>query len=81
MQYGVIPIAFNSYLSVTDIIDDGVNGLLVDAMDVDKYVEALVSLAHDEASRKRMGQAAIEKAKLFSIDSVVDKWEDLLFTI
>lgn len=81
MQYGVIPIAFNSYLSVTDIIDDGVNGLLVDAMDVDKYVEALVSLAHDKARRKRMGLAAIEKAKLFSIDSVVDKWEDLLFTI
>ena len=29
MTFGAVPVAFNSYAAITDIIDDGKNGLLV----------------------------------------------------
>ena len=37
MQAGVVPVAFKSYLSVTDIIDDEQNGILVSPFDIEEY--------------------------------------------
>ena len=38
MQYGVVPMAFNSYISVTDIIENGVMVFLIEPFDIDAYV-------------------------------------------
>jgi glycosyltransferase involved in cell wall biosynthesis len=42
-----------------DVIDDGINGLLVDHNDIDQLAEAtLRMMALDEGARRRMGRRA-----------------------
>lgn len=78
MLAGVVPMAFKSYPSVTDIIDDGQSGLLVSPFDVEEYAEKLKSLMTDEEKLNKMVNSAVKKANLFSVDIIGDKWISLL---
>lgn len=74
---GVVPMAYNSYASATDIIDDGVNGFLVKAFDEDEYVEKLSLLIKDEQKRQEMSEQGLVKIKDFAVDKIAQKWLDL----
>ena len=74
---GVVPMAYNSYASATDIIDDGVNGFLVKAFDEDEYVEKLSLLIKDEQKRQEMRERGLVKIKDFAVDKIAQKWLDL----
>ena len=77
MQHGCIPFTFNNYGAAYDIIDDGVNGCLIPAFDLKKYACTLSELISNDIKRKNMSKAAIEKVKLFSVENVVDRWEEI----
>jgi len=77
MCYGVVPFAFNSYLSVTDIIDDKKNGILIQPFDVDDYVKKLAFLMENESQRLVYSKAAVEKSKQFTIEKIGNKWLDM----
>ena len=77
MQYGCIPFTFDNYGAASDIIDDNINGCLVDAFDEKEYANRLSHLMNDDDKRLEMSRAAIEKVKLFSAENIVDKWEKL----
>jgi glycosyltransferase involved in cell wall biosynthesis len=62
----------------TDMIDDGKNGLLVPAGDVDALVGAMTKLISDQRLRRRMEAAARERAQAFTAGVVVPKLERLL---
>lgn len=48
---------------VSEVVDDGVNGLLVEPGDVDGLTNALLMLLRDPALRARMGQAGRARAE------------------
>lgn len=78
MQHGVVPMAFNSYSSVTDIIDDNVNGILVKPFDEKEYADKLIDLMSDEKKYTNMSHAAMVKSALFSKEIIVEKWSSLI---
>ena len=78
MQYGCIPLTFNNYDAAHVIIDDGLNGCLIPAFNLKRYAMRLSELMSDENRRVEMSKAAIEKVKEFSVENIVDKWENLL---
>ena len=78
MQHGVVPMAFNSYSSVTDIIDDNINGILVKPFDEKEYADKLVSLMSDENKYKKMSHASMAKSITFSKEIIVEKWCNLI---
>lgn len=78
MQYGCVPFTFNNCGAAYDIIDDGINGCLIPAFDLNKYAYRLSELMSDDEKRSKMSVAAIEKVKIFSAEKIVDKWEQLL---
>ena len=43
MQYGVVPVSFNSYHSVEDIIIPERNGMLVKPFDLNEYADSVVN--------------------------------------
>lgn len=45
MQYGCVPVAFDSFESIHEIIEDGKNGFLVKPFDMDKYADKVLRLA------------------------------------
>lgn len=81
MSNGCVPVAFDSYGAVHDIIDDGVNGFIVPAFDLDRYAVALRKLMDDGEAFNKMQSAALSTPAKFAIEKVVAKWETLFAEI
>lgn len=77
MQYGTVPFAFNSYLSVTDIIDNNKNGILVKPFDCAEYASKLASLIRNKTDLEYMSKEAYVKSKKFEIEKIGNLWFDL----
>lgn len=77
-QMGVVPVAFDTYASLREIITDGRDGVVIDEGDVDGYVRSMLDLMQDTAKRQRMACHAIESSHRFSQEKVAGKWWKLL---
>lgn len=78
MAYGCVPMAFNSFETVTDIINDEVNGLLVRPFDTKEYAKKLISLMDDIEKRKKMSKRAVEKSRTFHMEKIMPQWVALI---
>ena len=81
MSYGCIPCTFNNYGAASDIIDDGVNGCLVNAFNIKEYSNRLADIMSSDIKREKMSQAALEKVKDFSVECVAKRWENLFLRL
>ncbi len=77
-QCGAVPIAFQSFVSVTDIITHDKNGILVPPFDMDCYARELSSLMTESDKRTRLAHQAMHDVNRFSVSNVADQWEALL---
>lgn len=75
MANGCIPILFNSYLAASDIVDNEINGFLVDAFNLDQYADKLNLLMNDNVMLNNMSKKAIRKSLNFDIIQVANIWE------
>lgn len=80
-QCGVVPVAFESFASITDIIQDGETGFLIKPFDIQQYTQRLDLLMNDDNIRILMAKSAIESVKRFDVKNVVDLWENLMSDI
>lgn len=74
---GCVPVAFNSFPAVFDIVSDGENGCLVPAFDVDKYAETLANLMRDNAFCAQLVSAARRDASRFSKTKIFTMWSKI----
>lgn len=72
--HGCVPIAFNSYASATDVINDGIDGILIAPFDVNKYADNLLMLMDDYEKRKELSINAINDSQRFSIEIIKNQW-------
>lgn len=77
-QYGVIPFAFNTSLSLSDIINDGINGFIIPPDDFETYVKRLEHIMKDTSERIRIAMNAVENSKRFSVERISKKWHRLI---
>lgn len=61
-----------------EIIKDGEDGLLIEPENVKQFAEKLLVLINDEGLRAKMGRAAFENSKRFSMDSIIREWIKLI---
>lgn len=78
MQCGVVPMAFNSYASASDIIQHKKNGILIPPFDEALYACELEQLMTDTYMRKQFQNHAIKDVEKFSVNKVIDQWISLL---
>lgn len=78
MQNGVIPIAYKSYESITDIITDKKDGFLIANNDQDAFLHRMIELCDNSCLRATMAIKAIESSKQFSKDIIINKWLKLI---
>ena len=77
-SFGCVPVAFDSFASARDIINDGENGCLVPAFDLDAYAETLARLMSDDALRERLAENALAQIpEKFSPEKIGAQWERL----
>ncbi len=77
MAYETVPVAFNSYASITDIITDGENGILVEPFNIKEFAKKLDWLMSNDPIREEMGRAGAKSIDKFDIEPITDRWERL----
>lgn len=77
MTFGTIPVVFNSFAAVTDIIEDGESGILVPPFSCRQFARKLGMLMSDEGLCAKMSENCVQSVKRFDIQNVVDQWEEV----
>lgn len=73
-NFGCVPIAFNSFSSLSDIIDNGATGIAIDNNNYQDFVQNLKILMSDTSYRNRLAKNAIQNVERFSIGHIGQKW-------
>lgn len=81
MAFGCVPVVYDSFEAVHDIMKDGFDGRIVPAFQQHSMVDALSSLASDAEEIKRMAENAINTVLDFTVDKIVDEWEEKVFPL
>lgn len=74
---GCVPIAFDSYAAVRDIIDDGISGLLISPFNEKQYANAIVGLCKNGVRRKALARNCIKASQKFAPE-VIEKFWDVI---
>ena len=78
LQFGCVPFVYDTCASFHEIIEDGRNGFLIeDKNECDFYLKMRSIMLDDSYCIKVMSQA-IESSKRFTLEKVVNRWEELL---
>lgn len=75
MNYGCVPVAFDSYATAKDIIDDGKNGILVTPMDCEEYATVLGKMMTDKGYLSKLSCGAVVKSQRFSVSHSASLWQ------
>ena len=81
LSKGIPPVSFDCPQGPRQLIRDGENGLLVPAEDVDNMTNALRELMADPATRRRLGNAALDSAHAYTLHNVMRQWIQLFDTL
>lgn len=76
-----LPVLASRVGGIPEIIEDGVNGLLVEAGNVQEFSDRLIRLVDDPNLRIRLGRKGLESVSNFSIDRTVEKNIALYYSI
>lgn len=75
---GCVPVAFQSYSAIEDIITSNHNGILVPPNHNELYKEALILLMNDNILRQNMAENAMKTSLKFDINNIGKQWIHLI---
>lgn len=79
MSFGVIPVVYNSYSAVGDIIDDCKDGIVIpyhkDGYKADEAAGLVAQVMSDDVKRENTALAAIGKSEEYSVERIYAEWE------
>ncbi|MDD4781922.1 MAG: glycosyltransferase family 4 protein [Tissierellia bacterium] len=77
MSQGCACISFDCTAGPREIINNNVDGILVEDQNMDAMTLALSDLIENEDKRERLATEAIKSVDRFSVKNIADKWERL----
>jgi len=78
LQFGCIPIVYDTCASFHEIIIQGENGFLINDGNEQMFYKTMKTLMIDKDKRKTMSIKAIDSSKRFTLEKIVSQWEKLL---
>lgn len=78
MAHGIPAVAFDCPSGPADLIEDGVNGFLVELGDVERAAQRCIELIENPGKRDAMGASAAMVSETFGLDRIAAKWAALL---
>lgn len=81
MKHGVPCIAFDCPFGPSSIIQDCLNGFLVNDGDIRLFAERLCLMIEDTKMREDFSQEAITRSKAFDKEIVMNKWKNLFESV
>lgn len=77
MACGVPCVSFDCPHGPADIIEDDIDGFLVENENIEAFASKIMKLMKDQELRKRMGVTARENAERFRPEFVLKQWDEL----
>ena len=77
MSHGLAVVSFDCPCGPKAIIEDGVDGVLVENGEPEKLAQGIIQLIQDEDWRRALAAKAREKSGMYSIEVVGKQWEKL----
>lgn len=77
LQMGCVPVVFNSFAAIHDIICDSVDGIIVEEGDNNSYVAAMLNLMNNKSLRQSIAEAGKNNCRRFSCANIAMQWEML----
>lgn len=81
MACGLAVISYDCPNGPRELIDNEINGILVENQNKTLFLENLVNLVKNQNRIEELGKNAIEKAKKFQGEIILDKWEKLFLDL
>lgn len=81
MSCGLPVVTFDCKCGPKDIIQDGINGLLVKNGDINGLAEAMIRLMANESYRQELSANARKVTDIYSEERVMKKWVDLFSSL
>lgn len=78
MAHGLPCVSFDCPHGPRDIIENGVNGFLVENDDLESFHRRIINLIDNEKLRNQMSQEAIKTVRSYSSKLISEKWYELL---
>lgn len=80
-QMGCVPIAFDSFDSLKEVVCNGKNGIIVPKNDKEQYVRATLSLMKESERRKKMALQATIDCQQYRQDEICSIWKKEIETL
>lgn len=77
MQCGCVPIAFDTFSAIRDLIEDGKSGYIVENDHFDDFAEKMYFLMQNEDVRAQMAENGMQLVQRYSVDNIMKQWCDL----
>lgn len=76
-MFGCVPIAYNSYSSLQEIITNGVNGYTIPAFDKKEFAKRLEWLMEHDTEREKMIPTCKDSVKRYDVKIIAKQWMEL----
>lgn len=77
LQSAAVPLAYDTFASLHDIIEDGNNGYIIHDGDRSAYADRMQALISDNVARKRMAENGMALIDKFSVEHITQQWNQL----
>lgn len=78
MSFGVVPAVYNSYAAASDIVKDGVNGLLIpynnQGFNPKVMANCMAKVMRTSSLLEKMAKQAVQTSKGYTIDAIYKQW-------
>lgn len=78
---GLPCISFKCPHGPMEIIEDGVNGYLIDCFDIEQMADKIIQLIHDAGLRKKFSENALTGTEKFDLKNITAQWKELLLKL
>lgn len=77
-QYGCVPVAYDAFSALSDVVTDRRNGIIVANEDEKCFVECVKELMHDDLLFEELSENAKTDCMRFSQDIICNKWKMII---
>ena len=81
MQSATVPLAYDTFASLHDIITDGYDGYIIPDRNRCAYSKHLQALMADKELRRRLAQQGLISIEKFSTENITQQWNQLFDTL
>lgn len=77
MQFGCVPIAYNSFKSLNEIVINNHSGIIIPPFNEKKFIKELQALMSDNEKLKYLANNAYHNIQKYSLSYILDLWEEV----